>query len=112
MPIEMMTSALGANGATIWKRANGIDNPRLVSTRLLVRLVGVKINDIVSGHYQINLFHDTEEMLSLYNTMDYIRGRYGEASIMRASSMGANSIGRFDNPSNDEPPTVLATRNQ
>ncbi len=200
MPIEMMTSALGANGTTIWKRANGIDNPPLVpfherksistertfnkdtidvkqlrttifamaenlafqlrrgnkiagvisvkirysdfntyskqvkipyssadhviipkvlelfeqlyQRRLLVRLVGVKINDIVSGHYQINLFDDTEEMLSLYNAMDHIRGRYGEASIMRASSMGANSIGRFDNPFNGEPPTVLAHRNQ
>lgn len=200
MPLEMMTSALGVNGATIWKRANGIDNPPLapfherksISTertfnrdtidvkklrttifamaenlafqlrrgnkiagvisvkirysdfntyskqvkipyssadhiiipkvlelfdqlyqrRLLVRLVGVKIQDIVSGHYQINLFDDTEEMLSLYNAMDHIRGRFGEASIMRASSMGANSIGRFQNPFNGEPPTLLAHRNQ
>ncbi len=200
MPIEMMTSALGANGTTIWKRANGVDNPPLVpfherksistertynkdtidvkmlrttifamaenlafqlrrgnkiagvisvkirysdfntyskqvkipyssadhviipkvmelfenlyQRRLLVRLVGVKLNDIVSGHYQINLFDDTEEMLSLYNAMDHIRGRYGEASIMRASSMGAKTIGRFQNPFNGEPPTLLAHRNQ
>ncbi len=200
MPIEMMISALGANGRTIWKRANGIDNPPLVpfherksisnertynkdtidvqklrttifamaenlafqlrrgnkiagvisvkirysdfntyskqikipytsadhmiiprvlelfdklyQRRLLVRLVGVKLDDIVSGHYQINLFDDTEELLNLYNAMDHIRGRYGESSIMRASSMGAKTIGRFQNPFNGEPPTLLAHRNQ
>ena len=200
MPIEMMISAIGANGRTIWKRANGIDNPPLVpfherksisnertynkdtidvqklrttifamaenlafqlrrgnkiagvisvkirysdfntyskqikipytsadhmiiprvlelfdklyQRRLLVRLVGVKLDDIVSGHYQINLFDDTEELLNLYNAMDHIRGRYGESSIMRASSMGAKTIGRFQNPFNGEPPTLLAHRNQ
>ena len=200
MPLEMMVSALGVNGRTIWKRANGIDNPPLVpfherkslstertfskdtidmtklrttifamaenlafqlrrgnklagtisvkirysdfntynkqvkipyssadhviipkvlelfeklyERRLLIRLVGVKISDIVSGNYQINLFDDTEEMLSLYNAMDTIRGRYGELSIMRASSMGAKTIGRFQNPFNGEPPTLLAHRKQ
>ncbi|MFC5196552.1 DNA polymerase IV [Bizionia hallyeonensis] len=30
MPLEMMISVLGANGKTIWKRANGIDNPPLI----------------------------------------------------------------------------------
>lgn len=200
MPLEMMVSALGVNGRTIWKRANAIDNPPLIpfherksistertfnkdtidmtklrttifamaenlafqlrranklagtisvkirysdfntyskqmkipyssadhviipkvlelfeklyQRRLLIRLVGVKMSDIVSGNYQINLFDDTEEMLSLYNAMDTIRGRYGELSIMRASSMGAKTIGRFQNPFSGEPPTLLAHRKQ
>ncbi|WP_055436961.1 DNA polymerase Y family protein [Lacinutrix algicola] len=200
MPLEMMISALGKNGRTIWKRANGIDNPPLVpfyerkslstertfgkdtidmvklrttifamaenlafqlrkgnklagtlsvkirysdfntytkqvkityssadhviipkvlelfeklfQRRLLIRLIGVKISDIVTGNYQINLFDDTEEMLSLYNAMDTIRNRYGDLSIMRASAMGAKTIGRFDNPFNGEPPILLAHRNQ
>lgn len=200
MPLEMMASVLGVNGRTIWKRANGIDNPPLVpfherksistertfskdtidmtklrttifamaenlafqlrrgnklagtisvkirysdfntynkqikipyssadhviipkvlelfeklyQRRLLIRLVGVKISDIVSGNYQINLFDDTEDMLSLYNAMDSIRGRYGELSIMRASSMGAKTIGRFQNPFSGEPPILLAHRKQ
>ncbi|WP_417212458.1 DNA polymerase IV [Bizionia sp.] len=30
MPLEMMISVLGANGKTIWKRANGIDDPPLI----------------------------------------------------------------------------------
>jgi DNA polymerase-4 len=200
MPLEMMVSALGVNGRTIWKRANAIDNPPLIpfherksistertfnkdtidmtklrttifamaenlafqlrranklagtisvkirysdfntyskqmkipyssadhviipkvlelfeklyQRRLLIRLVGVKMSDIVSGNYQINLFDDTEDMLSLYNAMDTIRGRYGEQSIMRASSMGSKTIGRFQNPFNGEPPTLLAHRKQ
>ena len=58
------------------------------------------------------VFDDTEEMLSLYNAMDTIRNKYGELSIMRASAMGAKSIGRFSNPFNGEPPLVLAHRKQ
>jgi DNA polymerase-4 len=30
MPMEMLVSALGVNGRTIWKRANGIDDPPLI----------------------------------------------------------------------------------
>jgi DNA polymerase-4 len=200
MPVEMMVSALGANGMTIWKRAHGIDNPPLIpfherksistertfnkdtidterlrttifamaenlafqlrradklagtlsikirysdfntyskqvkityssadhtiipkalelfeklyNRRLLVRLVGVKLTDIVSGNYQINLFDDTEELLNLYNAMDHVREKYGELSIMRASSIGAKTIGRFQNPFNGEPPVLLAHRKQ
>ena len=200
IPLEMMISVLGANGKTIWKRANGIDNPpiiafherkslstertfnkdtidmkklketifamaenlayqlrkgdkltgtisvkirysdfntyskqikipytsadhiiiptvlelfeKLYQRRLLIRLVGVKVSDIVSGNYQINLFDDNVQMLNLYNAMDTIRNKYGELSVMRAAAMGAKSIGRFSNPFNGEPPLILAHRKQ
>ena len=200
MPVEMLISSLGINGRTIWKRANGIDNPPLIpfherksistertftkdtidvnklrttvfamaenlayqlrkgdkltacvsvkirysdfntytkqlkipyssadhviipkvlelfdklyQRRLLIRLVGVKFTHLVSGNYQINLFDDTEEMLNLYNAMDTIRGKYGELSIQKAASIGAKTIGRFNNPFNGEPPIVLAHRKQ
>ena len=200
MPVEMLTSVLGANGRTIWKRALGIDNPPLIpfherksisiertftkdtidmvmlrttifamaeslsyqlrcggklsacisvkirysdfntyskqikipyssadhiiiprvlelfetlyQRRLLIRLVGVKLSNLVTGNYQINLFDDTEQMLNLYNAMDKIRDRFGELSIQKASSMGAKTIGRFDNPFNGEPPVILAHRKQ
>jgi DNA polymerase-4 len=200
MPVEMLMSVLGVNGRTIWKRANGIDNPPLIpfherksistertfnkdtidmtklsetifamaeslayqlrkgdklasvisvkirysdfntytkqvkipytsadhiiiptvlelfkklyQRRLLIRLVGVKITDIVSGNYQINLFDDSEQMLNLYTAMDTIRNKYGESSITRATAMGAKTIGRFDNPFNGEPPILLAHRKQ
>ena len=88
-----------------------LDRLKSIPRLLLIRLVGVKISDIVSGNYQINSVDDTEEMLSLYNAMDTIRGRYGEQSIMRASSMGAKTIGRFQNPFSGEPP-ILAHRKQ
>ena len=200
MPVEMLVSVLGLNGRTIWKRANGIDNPPLIpfherksistertfnkdtidmkklsqtifamaenlayqlrkgdklaavivikirysdfnaytkqvkipytsadhiiiptvvalfkklyQRRLLIRLVGVKMTDIVSGSYQINLFDDSEQMLDLYNAMDAIRNKYGALSVTRAAAMGAKSIGRFSNPFNGEPPTLLAHRKQ
>ncbi|WP_250434727.1 DNA polymerase IV [Hanstruepera flava] len=200
MPLELMISVLGLNGKTIWKRANGLDNPPLIpfherksistertftkdtidivklrttifamaenlafqlrrankltaciavkirysdfntytkqlkipytsadhiivpavlelfdklyERRLLIRLVGVKLSNIVSGNYQINLFDDTEEMLNLYHAMDTIRSKYGELSIQRAASMGAKTIGRFNNPFSGEPPIVLAHRKQ
>jgi DNA polymerase-4 len=83
---------------------------KLYQRRLLIRLVGVKVSDIVSGNYQINLFDDTEQLLDLYNAMDTVRNKYGELSIMRASAMGAKSIGRFGNPFNGEPPLILAHR--
>ncbi len=85
---------------------------KLYQRRLLIRLVGVKITDIVSGNYQINLFDDSEQMLDLYHAMDSIRNKYGELSITRASAMGAKTIGRFSNPFNGEPPTLLAHRKQ
>jgi|TARA_B110000908_G_scaffold74053_1_gene89215 DNA polymerase-4 len=200
MPVEMLVSVLGLNGRTIWKRANGIDNPPLIpfherksistertfnkdtidmkklsqtifamaenlayqlrkgdklaavivikirysdfntytkqvkipytsadhiiiptvvalfkklyQRRLLIRLVGVKMTDIVSGSYQINLFDDSEQMLDLYNAMDAIRNKYGALSVTRAAAMGAKSIGRFSNPFNGEPPALLAHRKQ
>ncbi|MAU70543.1 DNA polymerase IV [Cytophaga sp. FL35] len=85
---------------------------QLYQRRLLLRLVGVRMSDLVSGNYQINLFDDTEEMLNLYGAMDHIRRRFGEKTVMRASSMGAKSIGRFYNAFNGEPPMVLAHRTQ
>ena len=84
----------------------------LYNRRLLVRLVGVRFSHLVSGNYQINLFDDTEEALNLYAAMDRIRERYGDKSVIRASSMGARTIGRMHNPFNGQPPIVLAHRKQ
>lgn len=82
----------------------------LYNRRLLVRLIGIRFSYLVSGNYQINLFDDTEEILSLYNAMDNIRKRYGDKSVLRASGMGAKTIGRMHNPFNGLPPVVLAHR--
>ncbi|NAS10582.1 DNA polymerase IV [Poritiphilus flavus] len=84
----------------------------LYNKRLLVRLIGVRFSHLVSGNYQINLFEDTEEALNLYMAMDRIRERFGDKSVIRASSMGAKTIGRMHNPFNGQPPIVLAHRKQ
>ncbi|MGB7393029.1 MAG: DNA polymerase IV [Pricia sp.] len=84
----------------------------LYNRRLLVRLVGIRFSHLVSGNYQINLFDDTEEALSLYQAMDNIRKRYGDKSVLRASGLGAKTIGRMQNPFNGQPPVVLAHRRQ
>ncbi len=85
---------------------------RLYERRLLVRLIGVRFSHLVPGNYQINLFEDREEILSLYAAMDRMRERYGDKSVIRASGMGARTIGRMHNPFNGQPPTVLAHRKQ
>lgn len=199
MPLEMVQRALGENGTTIWKKAQGIDNspvipyserksistertfdqdtidvhrlrgillamtenlafqlrrgekltacitvkvrysdfqthtlqsqipytsadhtlvPRvlelfdkLYNRRMLVRLIGVKFSHLVGGHYQINLFDDTEERISLYQAMDKMRERFGDRAVVSAAGMDAKSIGRW-NPFTGEPPPLLANRRQ
>lgn len=83
---------------------------QLYTRRLLIRLIGIKFTGLVGGHYQINLFDDSQQMLNLYNSIDKIRNRFGEHSVMRAGSLGAKTIGRMENPFNGEPPIVLAHR--
>lgn len=85
---------------------------QLYNRRMLIRLIGVKFTGLVGGNYQINLFDDSEEMLNLYNSLDHIRERFGEHSVMRAVSLGTKTIGRMKNPFNGEPPVVLAHRKQ
>jgi DNA polymerase-4 len=61
---------------------------RLYQRRQLIRLIGVKFSGLVRGSYQINLFEDTQEELSLLQAMDHIRKRFGTKAVMRASGMG------------------------
>ncbi|WP_373058424.1 DNA polymerase IV [Zunongwangia sp. H14] len=85
---------------------------QLYTRRLLIRLIGIKYTGLVGGNYQINLFDDSEEMLNLYNSIDKIRNRFGEHSVVRAVTFGGTSVGRGENPFNGKPPVVLAHRHQ
>ncbi|MGE5521445.1 MAG: DNA polymerase IV [Candidatus Dadabacteria bacterium] len=58
---------------------------KLYDRRQLVRLVGVKLTDLVPGNYQINLFSDKEEMIRLYQALDSVNHKYGGFLVMRAS---------------------------
>ena len=82
---------------------------RLYNKRLLVRLIGVRYSHLAEGHYQINLFEDTEETIRLYQAMDKIRDKHGDRKVMRASGIEARTISRF-NPFTGEPPPLLANR--
>jgi len=85
---------------------------QLYNRRLLVRLIGVRFTHLVHGHYQINLFEDTQQSIRLYQALDKIRERYGDRSVIRATSMGVRTIGRMTNPFNGDPPIILAHRKQ
>lgn len=60
---------------------------RLYQRRQLIRLIGVKFSGLVRGHYQIDLFEDTMEEVSLLQAMDHIRTRFGSKAVMRASGL-------------------------
>ncbi|MDX1652407.1 MAG: DNA polymerase IV [Brumimicrobium sp.] len=77
--------------------------------RVRIRLIGVKLSQLVNGSHQIDLFQDDLKQVNLYAAMDKIRNRFGDRSIMRAAGMEAKSIGRT-NPFNGEPPVLLANR--
>ena len=55
--------------------------------RMRIRLIGVKFTGLVHGFHQMNLFEDTEELISLYQTMDKIKNRFGAASVGKASGL-------------------------
>ena len=84
---------------------------RLYERRVLIRLVGVRFSNLISGSYQIRLFEDSEHLIKLYQAMDKIRIRYGQDSIKRAVAMGSKNIGRT-NPFNGKPPIIPAHRRQ
>jgi DNA polymerase-4 len=63
---------------------------QLYNRRLLIRLVGVRLSQLVSGTYQMNLFEDSPEMVRLYQSLDTIRKRYGKHAIHSASAFVAS----------------------
>ena len=85
---------------------------KLYSRRVLIRLIGVRFSHLVSGGYQINLFDDNEEQISLYTAMDEMRKKFGDRAVMKAAGIDARSIGRGDNPFDGGPPVLLANRRQ
>ncbi len=55
--------------------------------RMLIRLVGVRLSNLVSGFEQIDLYSDSSGQYSLCQAMDKIRQRFGENAISLASTM-------------------------
>ena len=65
---------------------------KLYQRRMSLRLVGVRFSKLVRGSYQINLFEDTQEMMSLYQAMDKIKNRFGANAVMRGSGIGRSKM--------------------
>lgn len=60
---------------------------KLYTRRMRIRLIGIKFTGLVHGCHQMDLFEDTEELISLYQTMDKIKDRFGSSSVGRASGL-------------------------
>ncbi len=60
---------------------------KLYDRRMLIRLLGIRFTRLIPGNYQIRLYEDTQEMIRLYQSIDHIKKRYGEQSLMRATGV-------------------------
>ncbi|HUH17785.1 DNA polymerase IV [Albibacterium sp.] len=60
---------------------------KLYSRRMLIRLVGIKLSNLITGSHQVDLFDDGIKELNLGIAMDYIRIHFGTDKIMRAVSL-------------------------
>ncbi|WP_307305688.1 DNA polymerase IV [Epilithonimonas hungarica] len=60
---------------------------KVYNRRMRIRLIGLKFTGLVHGCHQMDLFEDTEELISLYQTMDKIKMRFGSTSVGRASGL-------------------------
>jgi DNA polymerase-4 len=59
---------------------------KLHTQRLLVRMLGIRFSNLIPGVYQIDLFADRHETIKLYQSIDHIKGRFGERLLMRGAS--------------------------
>jgi DNA polymerase-4 len=69
---------------------------KLYNRRMLIRLVGVRLSNLVHGSHQISLFDDTEEDINLYEAMDFIKHKHGVEKLVRATTMGVSSRVRME----------------
>jgi DNA polymerase IV len=60
---------------------------KLYNRRMLIRLVGVRLSNLVHGSHQISLFDDTEEDINLYEAIDFIKHKHGVEKLVRATTM-------------------------
>jgi DNA polymerase-4 len=69
---------------------------KLYQRRMLIRLVGVRLSNLVHGSHQISLFDDTEEDIRLYEAMDLIKHKHGTDKLIRAITLDVNQRVRME----------------
>lgn len=52
-----------------------------------IRLIGVRLSNLIHGQQQIDLFNDTEENIKLYQALDAINKKYGNKTVHRAKTI-------------------------
>lgn len=52
-----------------------------------IRLIGIRIGQLIQGQQQLDIFDDIPERIDLYQAMDTIRLRFGKNSVSRAVSI-------------------------
>jgi len=60
---------------------------KMYNRRMLLRLVGVRLSNLVSGFEQIDLYSESQEQYSLVQALDKIRKRFGQDAVTRAAVM-------------------------
>ncbi len=69
---------------------------KLYNRRMLIRLVGVRLSNLVHGNQQISLFDDTEEDINLYEAMDFIKHKHGVDKLVRATTIDVSKRVRME----------------
>ena len=69
---------------------------KLYNRRMLIRLVGVRLSNLVHGSHQIDLFNDTSEDINLYQAIDFIKHKHGVEKLMRANTIEVNKRVRME----------------
>jgi DNA polymerase-4 len=60
---------------------------RMYNRRMFLRLVGVRLSNLVTGFEQIDLYSESQEQYSLVQALDKIRRRFGQDAVTRAAVM-------------------------
>lgn len=60
---------------------------KMYNRRMLLRLIGVRLSNLVSGFEQIDLYSESTEQYSLVQALDKIRRRFGQTAVTRAAVM-------------------------
>jgi DNA polymerase-4 len=63
---------------------------KLYQKGLKIRLIGIRLSNLVQGSPQIDLFNDTSERINLYKALDDMKKKYGKNVIQRAGGMKDN----------------------
>lgn len=58
---------------------------KLFERRMPIRMIGIRVRNLIPGNHQISLFENTQEMIKLYQSIDSINHRYGEKLLVRAN---------------------------